>query len=371
MTTYAFNPTGVSGPNNIIGEIQALVPLASPQYAYLIPRFAPFFFDTLTVSITATAQGLGAFALNTPVVLTPYVDYFPALEFITASTACARGIYGAIRFADHKLAAQVTLSYLTLGGEWVQSTAAQNAVIAAQAFNPLVTSYETAFNVTDPFPAVTLPTQEQPLIGISSVISVLGDISNLLAVPPPPYSPINFESHITNYHNPHGDTAATFQLDQVPNWSVASTAEAQAGTLTNRFLTPALAAAVLGSSSGTLPASGSAYGIAKLNLGGQAGDGSDASKALTTAGLLTLKTASGSNGIKTLFAYERQILTFSLNPIPYPVLYHGTRCANWRDLIAAVQAFIGFSPIQANFKTNEIYLPYDMAAPSMTITATT
>jgi hypothetical protein len=277
----------------------------------------------------------------------------------------------AIQFVDQALIGTITLSYLSLGGDWVVSTTAQNAAIQAQAFNPLLTSYEDAFSLTAPFPVVTLPVQEQSMVTFSNVLAVLGDISNLLTTAAPPYSPINFETHILDYNNPHKTTKATLFLNMVPDWPMATTAEAQSGLATNRFVSPALAAAALGSTTVQIPASATTYGIAKLNLGGQAGDDSDANKALTTAGLLALKTSGTSNAIQALFAYERQILSFSIHPIPYPVLYQGTRCANWRDLVAAVQTYLNFSPIQANFKLEQIYLPVDMATPPMTITATT
>lgn len=370
MSTYPFNPLGASGPNNIVGEVQSLLPTTATKYNYVVPRSGPFFLSGLVVSVVATASSIGAIALNQSVVLTPFVDYFPVFEFINATTNCAKGVYAGVMLVDRQLVGTITLSYINLGGNWVTDPNAAAALIAGQIVDPRITSYESAFNITSPFPAVTLPFQDQPRIGFPSVVASLNTLASYLQTTHPTDSPINFESHITNYQNPHGDTAATFNLGLVPNWLPASSAEALVGVATNRFVTPALAFTAIGSSSVQIPASANLFGIAKLNLGAQAGDGSDATKALTAAGLVALKTATAANAIKSFFAYERQILTFSLNPIPYPVLYQGTRCANWRDLIQAVQTVSGISPIQANFKLNCIYLPTDQTAPSMTITAT-
>lgn len=53
-------------------------------------------------------------------------------------------------------------------------------------------------------------------------VSVAGDIS----------------SHVNNSNNPHGTTKAQVGLGNVPNYQVATTAEAQAGTANDRFMTP-------------------------------------------------------------------------------------------------------------------------------------
>jgi hypothetical protein len=50
-------------------------------------------------------------------------------------------------------------------------------------------------------------------------------------------------AHINDKNNPHGTTAAQVGLGSVDNYPTASTAEAQAGTATNRFITPAGVAA--------------------------------------------------------------------------------------------------------------------------------
>lgn len=46
--------------------------------------------------------------------------------------------------------------------------------------------------------------------------------------------------HVGDTNNPHATTAAQVGLGSVQNYGIASTAEAQAGTVTNKYVTPAL-----------------------------------------------------------------------------------------------------------------------------------
>jgi hypothetical protein len=56
-------------------------------------------------------------------------------------------------------------------------------------------------------------------------------------------TPLN--AHINNYNNPHNTTATQVGLGNVANYAVAQTTDAQAGTATNLYMTPALTAAAI------------------------------------------------------------------------------------------------------------------------------
>lgn len=51
---------------------------------------------------------------------------------------------------------------------------------------------------------------------------------------------IQIQEHIVDINNPHGVTKADVGLGSVLNYTLATVAEAQAGTITNRYLTPYL-----------------------------------------------------------------------------------------------------------------------------------
>lgn len=366
--TYAFNPQGLSGPNTIQGEQQTLTPPTTGNYNYLIPINGPFFVSSLTVTITPTAENVSNLPLGVNSNLTPYVDFFPALEFAQATSQCGQAVYGAISFTDPTLAGLVTISYTTIGGIWTVARSQQLALIANQTVNPRTTAWEDAFSLPDTFPPVQLSFAEQQVVGFDTVVTLLGDIANVYTTSSPPQSPISYNDHIANLNNPHGDTAATFGLGLVPNWRMSTTAEAAAGTAFNLFVSPAGAFQATKSLTVLPHASKTAYGTLKLNLGDTAGEDTDNTRALTTAGLLALKSAAGSNAIKALFSYERQVVTFTPAPIQYPVLCLGVLCKNWGDLVAAVQTNLGFSPIESSASRFCIYLPHDMPTPNLTVT---
>jgi hypothetical protein len=367
MPTYSYNPTGATGPNNINNEAQTLAPVSGWKHNFLIPIYAPFFLDTVQISIVPTAQSLGGLSLGVPNNLQLGVHFFPGLEFVDATNNCGKPIFGAICFTDPELAGEVTISYLTLGGIWIPTRARELIVINRQN-NPRVGTWEDEFSVTSLIPPVSLSYNKQQLTGFDAITGILTDIANLLISTVPLSSPLSFNEHITNYNNPHGDTALTYGLGKVPNWQVASDLEAKAGTAYNLFVTPRGAAQALTSPSVLHLSSPTAFGITKLNLGGLLHDDTDSAKALTASGLLNMKNAPGSNAIKTLFSYERQIVNFTPFPIPYPVSCLGQTCHNFGDLVAAVQNNLGLSPIQHSARRGCIWLPYDMSTPNLTMT---
>jgi hypothetical protein len=61
------------------------------------------------------------------------------------------------------------------------------------------------------------------------------------------YAPLSNEinAHISNLNNPHQTTATQVGLGNVPNYGLATTAQAQAGTVNTAFMTPALVAAAV------------------------------------------------------------------------------------------------------------------------------
>ena len=367
--TYPFNPAGATGANNINNEVQLLAPANAAQYNWLIPIFAPFFLDSLVVSIVPTSQSpMGNLVLNSPVTLTVGVDFFPALQFVDATANCGQAVYGALAFTDPLLAGEVTLSYLTLGGSWPIARATQLAKVLAQDIDPRTTYWEDAFGVTSIFPPVTLTYNEVQQVGIAAILAELTALATVLSTGSPLSSPISFSDHITNYNNPHTDTAATFGLDNVPNWQTATLVQAAAGAAFNLFVTPAGAAAALGSPTVLPAASATVFGITKLNLGA-INDDTDTTKALTTTGLLNLKNAAGDNAIKALFSYERQIVHFTPFPIPYPVSCLGQTCNNFADLVSAVQNNLAMSPVQGSALRGCVWLPHDMPTPTLTCTA--
>lgn len=91
--------------------------------------------------------------------------------------------------------------------------------------------------------------------------AITGTATNLFMTPATTMAAINskvtpvsdsLNDHIADKNNPHAVTKAQVGLGSVQNYGVATTQEAQAGTATNKYMTPALTAAAIASQAGAL-----------------------------------------------------------------------------------------------------------------------
>jgi hypothetical protein len=112
--TYPFDPTGSAVSNLIQGEQQQLVAQNFRNQHFIVPKAAPFFADTLSITYQDTSGTIST--------LQEGVHYYVTHWFISASRACAMRVYGSITFIDTALAGIVSLNYQTIGGEWTISS---------------------------------------------------------------------------------------------------------------------------------------------------------------------------------------------------------------------------------------------------------
>ena len=88
--TYALDTTGALAANAITQEAHTVSAVASSDYNYLIPKFAPFFAGSLKVYLDEN---------GVQTLLKEGVDYNLAAHFSSASEATAKPIYGAISWS--------------------------------------------------------------------------------------------------------------------------------------------------------------------------------------------------------------------------------------------------------------------------------
>jgi hypothetical protein len=365
-----FNPTGTLGSNQVTNEILTLIPplnTATVRYNFIIPRYAPFFLEGLRVTIVPTARSFSGYSLNQAVELTMGKDFFPVLHFKGASLNCGKEVFGAIRFADPDLAGQLTITYMSLGGDWLITDTLKTQITTAQAINPTTTDWETAVGATAQFPVVEFSYNLKEQITLDSVVSSFLGVATLMNAPIDTYSAIGYHEHIGDTTNPHGITAERLGLGNVPNWKLATLAEARNGSSFSSFVTPAQTYQAI-TFGVVIPAySKTIFGLTRLN-NGFPGGANDGNYAITAAGLLAYKNDPVQNPINTAFEYERQIVYFSPAPIPYPVSCLGVVCRNFRDLLNAVENHLNFKPVQGSATRACIWLPKSMATPVLTCT---
>lgn len=347
METYTLAPDG-SGNN------------------YIVPANAPFYLDTLTVSIVATAKTTSSIPLGVSTPLVLGIDYFPGFQFIQATAEQEQPVYGAICLVDAGLRGALSISYGALGNGY-SVTNAQILQITTAAADPLSTTWEQAIPGILDYPSTTINYQQSQPVGLTAVVNAINamvaSLGGLVSRP----SVFNFNNHINDTTgNPHGLTALQLGVGNVPNWSVASAADVIAGTNARLFVTPA---AVAGSVSSVVPqASGLVFGKAMLNLGTLPGDNIDNTKALTAGGLVSMINAGSLVTFSNLQNNQRQAGQVTPFPIVYPAQYNSTTCWNFLDIVNAVQSLTNISPLTYNPATGIIWFPHNVTLPNLVLT---
>jgi len=225
---YPFDPTGTLASNKITGEQQILTAQNFRDYKFIIPKLAPYFYDSLV--ITFRDQN------NNVIPLVENVDWYPTHWFISASRACAKPIYGSITFLNTSLAGVVTLSYQTLGGIWNIDEALMDQILNDKLRNPRTTSWDSVSEMPINFPVIDHPWDLVDMVGMSEVVEALDGIRN--AILDPGGGGGDLQAHLQNFSNPHKVTAAQVNLGSVANYPPASQPQAIAGADNASYMTP-------------------------------------------------------------------------------------------------------------------------------------
>jgi hypothetical protein len=192
---YAFDPTGQSPANRITGELQALTGNGS-AYSFIVPALAPFFGDTLTISLKTLQGEIRA--------LVPGVDFYLSHYFLGASRACGKPIYGSITILNTSLRGTLILNaYQTLGGEWTLDPATITSILANQINNPRTTTWEMVAGYPDIFPPVPHAWNLQDLVGMGAVVQSVNKIIDAILT----QASSAMVQHMADHENPHGVTA--------------------------------------------------------------------------------------------------------------------------------------------------------------------
>jgi hypothetical protein len=220
-TPYQFDPTGTLLANRITGEQHIITAVANRNYHFTVPTYAPFFADGLSISYRDIDNNIRF--------LVEGIDYLLGFQFIAASRSCAKPIYGGISYLNLELAGVVTLVYQTVGGDWTIDPVQINEILSDTLRNPRVTSWETVANVPTLFPVVDHEWNLQDLVGMSDVKDSIDAVTTAIANAPAP-APLEYPGLVATKH--------TVGLGNVQNFSIATDAEAQAGTSITKYMTP-------------------------------------------------------------------------------------------------------------------------------------
>lgn len=225
ITSYPLDATGILQTNRILDEQHAVTENNFRDYYFIVPKFAPFFADN--ISIIHSYQGQTR-------QLVENVDYYCALMFIGATRAIGKPIYGAITLNNLNTSGIVSISYNTIGGKWIVD---QNYIVeqvVEKAYNPRTVSWEQIIGTPETFPPIPHEWELVDLVGLSEVVNSLSSIEEAIL-----NSSQNLATnHVSNFSNPHYVTKTQLGLSNVENWRVATSDEALTGTSNMTLITP-------------------------------------------------------------------------------------------------------------------------------------
>lgn len=225
-SVYNFDPTGTSSANRIVNEQHVITAVNFRDYHYVIPKFAPFFQHNFQIRIQFPDQSVRT--------LIEGQDYYLSNQFLDASRACAKPIYGSISFLDTNLYGIMSISYNTVGGIWNLSPAEITRILAEEMRNPRITTWEQITYLPERFPVVDHEWDLVDMVGASEIVRSIDDVRDAVLQT----SGGGLTSHVNNLDNPHNVTKAQVGLGNVLNYGIANAQQAQLGVANNVYMTP-------------------------------------------------------------------------------------------------------------------------------------
>lgn len=224
--------TGVLPANRITNERHTVTAASTGNSHFIIPLFAPFYAEEETLIVSHTAPD-GAITI-----LRHGIDYLPAYQFIGASRACVKPIYGAISFLNSNLAGDVVLTYQTLGGQWILNLQEITDILANTLINPRRLAWEQVIDRPVAFPPIDHEWNLTDLVGASDIVDELRNLADVIGS-----SSVNPDLeidalHASDFSNPHGVTKAQVGLSNVMNYPMATQAQASDGSSEEAYMSP-------------------------------------------------------------------------------------------------------------------------------------
>lgn len=225
-TAYPFDPSGTSSANRIANEQHVITAQNFRDYHYVIPKFAPFFEANLSIRLQ--------YPNGTVRNLTHGVDYYLSNQFLDASRATAKPVYGSISFLDTDTSGILSLSYNTVGGQWNLTPAEITRILAEEMRNPRTTTWEQITYLPERFPVIDHEWNLVDMVGASKMVEAIDQVRAAILSA----NGGGLQSHIDNYSNPHNVTKAQVGLGNVSDFLVATQVAAQTGTSNSFYMTP-------------------------------------------------------------------------------------------------------------------------------------
>ena len=211
MTDYTYDPTGTLPANLITGETHSVTEANFRDYYLIIPTYAPFFINNLTVTLTVN---------NVTSTLVEGVDYSLVLFYLAASRSLGIPVYGAISLNNTSVSGQITVNYQTIGDPYIADKQQVLAALATYTYNPRITSWDIITNVQEIWPPNDHNQDASTLNGMIDLVTAINSLATSIGVSNT--SIPEYIKFITNPNNPTNVTATQIGLGLVQNLPLAT-----------------------------------------------------------------------------------------------------------------------------------------------------
>lgn len=246
IVQYPLDKTGTSPTNKVIGEIRTANSRTDRAF---VPQGGPFYTESMIITNVATGQPL-----------VPVDDYVLVQPFAQAALRTGKDVQCIVwLLTDTPIT--VSMTYQVVGGEYSFNIGALQDLInqienddRPVAWGDVIgrpTAYPPAPHIHDIGDTYGWEYVVYELEGIRNAILVGDEASHdelrqqMQSIKADLEAAIGavsdrLDDHVNDFSNPHKVTKAQVGLDLVQNYGIATTAEANAGSATNKYMTPAL-----------------------------------------------------------------------------------------------------------------------------------
>ncbi len=173
IIAFQFDPTGQNPNNYIQNELHPITEANFSDFYYVIPKYSPFYSDGLSIQFKDTSGNIKEMVLN--------IDYMLGLPFYDAIRAIGIPVYGAIVFASQYQSGSVSISYRTIGGDWVNDSYSLYNALAQTGFNPLIAKYEQVSFLPSSFPPVSHDQKLNTIMGSNELVNAIENLTTAVA----------------------------------------------------------------------------------------------------------------------------------------------------------------------------------------------
>lgn len=171
--TYMFDYTGDFPQNLVSSEVHNLTEGNYRDFYYVIPKYSPFFTKNLSVVYKNDAGSVKDLVLD--------IDYYTALPFYGATRSIGIPVFGAIAFNPLLKTGSVSITYQTVGGDWVCNPDDVYTRLASIAYNPRIVTYEQVSGVPSVFPPINHEQGLTSIMGQDQLVAAIEAIANAIA----------------------------------------------------------------------------------------------------------------------------------------------------------------------------------------------